>query len=443
MLKNYKVKSLRERKTASLGKWILYITIVFFFIYDCYFLHFSLTSNLIITIFGFFIFFLTAFANKEKRIHDNTLFGIILVLLMFLYALSVQVINSTSDSSFLYNELTRNIVLPFFSSYLVAFLGTKMNLSLRDLCKIMVCVSVIQCVIIMLCFFNESFKEIIMSIQTIGERELNILNANIRSVGLGTRFDWGSFTMSNMMLICSYLYLTSSKSKKRFGYIAIWILQAFSGMLLARSIIIGIVISILLVILSSENIVKKLSFVLKLLITILSSIIIILNLFPDLFIKRSDTFDWMFQYMLHSSNNSGVDTLNTLSEKMYFLPNKLSTLLYGDGLFRDERGYPYMNTDPLIMRYILYWGIPGLLLFFLYIANIVDALKKYVDIYYADEFDNKTLKLFFSLSFILICVIYFKLNYHLIKVLYLYCWYFYFYEYTLLKPEQLSKQRKD
>ena len=102
-----------------------------------------------------------------------------------------------------------------------------------------------------------------MSIQTIGERELNILNANIRSVGLGTRFDWGSFTMSNMMLICSYLYLTSSKSKKRFGYIAIWILQAFSGMLLARSIIIGIVISILLVILSSENSVKKLSFVLK------------------------------------------------------------------------------------------------------------------------------------------------------------------------------------
>ena len=96
MLKNYIVKSLRERKPASLGKWILYITIVFFFIYDCYFLHFSLTSNLILTIFGFFIFFLTAFANKEKRIHDNTLFGIILVLLMFLYALSVQVINSTS-----------------------------------------------------------------------------------------------------------------------------------------------------------------------------------------------------------------------------------------------------------------------------------------------------------------------------------------------------------
>ena len=409
------------RKVKRIGAYTVYFCLMFLFIYDCYFKHFTFTTNNIIAFIGMLI--LPFYLVNNHTIQRDTLTCLSLFVGLIIYSLVVQMINGTSDRSFLTNELVRNIMLPFFSSFLLAFCGRKLINNFREICRLMVIESVVQCLIILAAFFNSSLKTLLINMQTISQRELNSLNAGIRSVGLGTRFDFGAFTMSMIMILTCYLYITAENTREKNIYTIVLFLQTISGLFLARSIIIGVVVSIVFILASNKNFIEKVGIGFKTISLVLILVALVISVFPNILVKYSKSFSWMFQYVLKDSGYTGSDSLKAISEEMYFWPGSMKTCLFGDGVFQSSEGIPYMNTDPLYMRYILFFGIIGLLLFIAFYASVVNKMKGMKNRVCINSMLNNSFSLMTTMLFLTAMIVYAKLNYHFFKIFFFFIWF--------------------
>ena len=409
-------------------KYLAYLFVFFFFFYDCFFSQVNYSTNSILGYVGIVIFFVFNIKTKVIKMTKRDFYCLFLFFIMIFWAIMVLFFNNSLDLTFIRNEIIRNIVFPFFSSFLVAWLGRKIIKDISDYHRIILLVSVIQCIIILCCFVLPEFKEYIISIQTISAREILSLESGIRSVGLGTRFDFGSFTMSVALFSTSYLYLTTTSSKEKNILIIIYILQVISGLFLARSISIGLIISLIFILIFDRKIIKKIRFIFFASIIVLIIVFSILIIFPEFITKYSDTFKWMFQYIPNNNTYSAnsPNTLKTIFEDMYFLPEHFKTWLIGDGIFSNSIGNAYKGTDPLYMRYILYWGIPGLTVFIGFLSSCVIKLRSNGMHCFVDIKDEKVYRKYLLLMFLLCCTVYVKLNYHFFKILFLIGWFIYF-----------------
>jgi hypothetical protein len=400
----------------NIMKFAFLLVLLFFFLYDVFFSFLPTTTNVILGALGvgFFPFLLT----KDVKRFDNFPMIFLFFLCLCVYAFFSLSINHSQDYSFIQKELVRAVVLPFFAAYFVALFFSKY--SHRFLLNLILLVSVIQCSIIILSFFNSSIKEFVVSFQQMANREESLLTYGFRSVGLGIKFDIGSFYLSITMLISCYLYLLSG-SKKNI-YIAIWLIELIAGMMLARSIFLGVFFSLLFLLLFEKQFTKKMKIIMLFL--LFAAALMFLFLFsPDFYSRYSDYLNWIFQYVIESDHKS--DTMKALSERMYFLPDDLSTYVFGDGYFQTEKGHPYRGSDPFYMRHILYWGIPGLLLYVSLLIVLIQKLKK---IFLNNQECNSFFIDFLNIFLVLIFCIYLKLDYHFFKIIFLFYWFFLFKE---------------
>jgi O-antigen ligase len=59
---------------------------------------------------------------------------------------------------------------------------------------------------------------------------------------------------------------------------------------------------------------------------------------------------------------------------MYFIPENLKTWIIGDGMYTTDTGSPYMLTDPFYMRALLFFGIPGIMLYLSFLFIVIRRL---------------------------------------------------------------------
>ncbi len=405
---------------------VIFAIIFFFFIYDCYFKHFISTTNTYFSFIGIVLFII--YSPYLKKISKTDIYHILLFGIMLIWALIVMLYNGTRDYSFIRNELIREIFFPFFSAFFIALIGRNIIKSFYELLKLINILGSIQSILIILAFLFSEIKDWIISLQTIAERELAILDVGIRSIGLGIRFDYGAFTISVIMIFTCYLFINCENEKEKNYYIFSFFLQMIAGALLARSIIIGILFSCIYLLLIYKKWNRTLIFLFKILLLVLLLVICINLFFPELLIKYSKTLSWMFQYIFPDSSYQGGNTLNTLFTEMYFQPKEFKTWIMGDGLFQNSNGYAYMRTDALFMRYLLFWGIPGICIFIIfYKVNVLEVKKSYKnDFIKNNKFDINTFTLLFEILFFMYMIVYIKLNYHFIKYIFLFLWFLYF-----------------
>ena len=407
---------------------LLWLVVLFLFVYDCYFYGLNLTSNLYLAMMGIPTLILYLLMKRKFVLRKNDIYIIFSLFLLLFWSFFVILINNSTDYSFIENEILRNIVFPFFAAFIVALIGKNFIKSVDHLFKSFVIISSFQSVIIISSFFISNIKKFVMSIQFIGEREMNILNVGIRSLGIGTRFDYGAFTMSIVLLMIVYLYSIEEKKSRKNLYIVLFGLNSAAGMLLARSIFVGVVLAIVYLIIANNNFNIKLGFIFKFGMLISLVVFIIFIFFPDFVEKNINTINWIFQYFYDSSSSlNSNDTVKTLFGKMYFFPSDFKTFLIGDGIFTDSTGVPYFNTDPLYMRYLLYGGLPCLILFVTYLNFWIKKIKKIFMVNSKNKKSMRKILLFWVFFFIFCLTVYVKLNYHFFKVIYLVNWLLIFY----------------
>lgn len=143
-------------------KYLAYLFVFFFFFYDCFFSQVNYSTNSILGYVGIVIFFVFNIKTKVIKMTKRDFYCLFLFFIMIFWAIMVLFFNNSLDLTFIRNEIIRNIVFPFFSSFLVAWLGRKIIKDISDYHRIILLVSVIQCIIILCCFVLPEFKEYII-----------------------------------------------------------------------------------------------------------------------------------------------------------------------------------------------------------------------------------------------------------------------------------------
>lgn len=403
---------------------LLYLLIFFFYVFDVNFSFMPVTSSVAIGFIGAGLM-IAYMLRKNIDIERKSIKVICLMVMLALCWLASVMYNQSADYSFLIKEMFRNNFLIFTGAFLMAFLCSDWNINVRDGLKCFVFVSTIQCVIILICFFVPAIGTSLRSLQSIDERVVVALDDGIRAFGLGAGFDRGAFIMSFFLIITCYLYLTCGEDEKRWKYIIIYILQAFAGLLMARSIVTGIACSLLYMLLNSKKGFVVFKFVLKIAAVLGSLIAAVMTIFPDLLQRYKKTVVWLTEFFNTEKLAAAGKTTNTLNtlEGMYFAPEKFSTWIIGDGYYLGPNGHPYMTVDPFYMRYLLLFGVTGIVIFLAFIIALVVILKADGSDYYGEAAEHKNAyNLMLFVLFLQQLVVYLKVDFHFYFIVYYLIW---------------------
>nr|WP_314266251.1 hypothetical protein [uncultured Moellerella sp.] len=187
----------------------------------------------------------------------------------------------------------------------------------------------------------------------------------VRGLGLAGSIAFGlAITMGFLSYIFLYWSICFSDFKSRTIFF-IFIFCFFASMSAGRTAILGILMSILFLDKKIYNIsfyIKFQKYIILTLIFFIISYYWMINV-PDLTIILDRYMSYVFQaYINYTETGSfAVSSLSTL-HNMYFIPDNLMTILFGDGKYTNSDGSYYMGTDGGYMRFMLYFGIIGSLI---------------------------------------------------------------------------------
>lgn len=399
---------------------ILLVTLYLFHISFKPFPYFFRT-RLILTIIA--IFFLLR--KRKFVINLNVLKVVLWICASLLPIVLTSLINLYFETWFIQNMVLTLIFL--LSSYGIVKLMYSWHgdqFSVNDLLKYIIWSVFVHNLIATLGFVIPSFGNLLNNIQNQDENSLIVINSIVefqsRFIGLGIGSFFTGGVITSLGLLCTSVLIVSEKNKsKALRYILIFMFISLTGMFIARTTLIGLLLSFAFIFSPFFKLTfTKLSFIKNirnrslLIISFLT-----MTMIPILYIGinqliESSAFVHAFELFL-SSNGESSSTNEMM--KMYIFPKELKTWFIGDGQFMDGSGY-YMGTDIGYLRLIYYYGILGACLFLgqqLYCIYLVRKLSNDVIIS----------KLFFFLA-IFILIINFKGIGDISYFLYLFLWFY-------------------
>ena len=354
--------------------------ILFFYIYSIQFIGvpFGIGTRVFLGVLGF-LYFISEIVIKGKTFNfDRRFFSIFASLFLICFVSMVSLIyNGTKDVEFLL-KYPVSIIIIVFASYFV----TKLTLFIKDEDRFSIlidlCINVVlfQSILSVLMFLNSPLRDFLNSIQINSELELRLLEETIefRLVGFGAKFfEAGYINGFALMLIATMIKWNDLGRIKVLKYAIIFLVIFVLGMMMARTTIIGFLLAIIILFwpngkknkLSSVN---RSKFLLYILIISIIVIIVVFYMFPELKESFELAFNFGFEMFINYFDSGRFESISTNKlEEMYVWPSSVKTYIIGDGLYTDViNGTYYMKTDVGFLRLIYYFGIIGMLSYFIF-----------------------------------------------------------------------------
>lgn len=305
----------------------------------------------------------------------RTVFMLGITFLLICVALLSCYINGTHDLTFI------RVIIGFFLSFLGAYFvitclsASYTKISFQLIAQYIIVAATLQVILALLMFLVPAVRDLVTPVLDQGEFIDDLLQSakEFRIIGIASNpFAVGLTNCLALMLICTLIRTEKSRIKVAlytFGYCIILSI----GSMMSRTTIIGGAISLIILfwpeaLITGKLSTKMLTFLLTIVIIVMAVYLIILLLPPDILEGLSAASSYGFEVFINYINGKGVqsDSTNELQE-MFIWPSKMQTYLIGDGLFADPKdpvSY-YMGTDVGYLRLIYFFGIPGMLLFFI------------------------------------------------------------------------------
>lgn len=291
-------------------------------------------------------------------------------LLLALVAVLSCLINSTADYS------ACKIIVQFFLT-LLACIGLRIvigtDISLDDFVALLVAAVDLQ-MIISVCFFVAPSVETALS--SIIEMDSLFSDAvdsyNFRLHGLGVGF-FGASVQNALTLL---LIAINCRKKKTF-YLISYIIITFVGIFMGRTVLVGVLVSLPIMI---YNFADR-----SLVLSLFSSFLIFGLLYiVFVYIKNSNNyqlsglFDFGFELFNNYEKYGTLYTTSSAGMLDLSLLDNFDNMLIGDGLFVNplDKNYYYKDVDNGYLRSILYYGFLGLFLFLIGIFKIVKIIAQ-------------------------------------------------------------------
>lgn len=349
---------------------ILSHLLVFFYIYPVKFVFFSLSSRIVLSIFGF-IYLIYKHSNIFN-IPISQFYKYLFLLFISIWSFFVVIYNNSEDYEFLTYPLS--ILLILLASF---FISNIIKTSKKDYffltTNLIINVVIIQVFIALLMFLIPNFGELINSLTYISDSESMKLEEALefRLVGLGSKF-FGSGIVNGfaLMLITFSIRNYNLNNKYLIRYSIKYLIIFTLGMMMARTTIIGFLLSFFILFFKNNILIKKTfvkiySFLVYLILLPLFISFFVFTYFPNSLKSIELAFEFGFELFINYFENNSLQTKSSnILKKMIVLPNEIKTYLIGDGFYIDpvNKTY-YMRTDIGYLRLLYYFGIPGLLLY--------------------------------------------------------------------------------
>ena len=279
-------------------------------------------------------------------------------LVMFCYILMISFFRQNIEVTFILFYLEKFILLPVVIGWVVVFLA---NSSFDLVKKAILYALLFQCLVIVMNLLVPETKGWVASYAKLpGAAEMY----PFRTLGIT-----GFLSYSNGFLLFMAFYIlegTKSSYVKTFLQSATFLIAvAFS-----RSSI--VIYAIYLCIRSFSDLLRmKLD---KNILIFILALVLAITTFIFLFSSyiSAAILEWIFDIFLSVFRGEIPSGISALDDQIWLPPD--GTLIFGDARFKNEYGGYYENTDVGYMRYILYFGIIGLILHFVIIFSTFTSL---------------------------------------------------------------------
>lgn len=332
--------------------------LIFFYIYNIGFfiLPSFFKTRLIIGLLGVFYYW-------GKHVFHVKIRNIIYIYLFFLlYSGFVSVCNAQFDTWFIV-YVVRNILYLLGAVYVVDVLIHRYNISFNRLLYLILSVILFNNIVSFIGIIFPPLQKLIVEFQGLSDVQLiqTMMEGHGRSIGFGDgNFFFGGIFSGLGLIITVYL--------RRIGYIktilsvCFFVTLLITGVFLARTTLIGLISILFLFVGRNEYKRRCLFFYLNALIVV--SVVIMCIFF---FAKDVINIEWAFEIVISYFEKNSFETGSTNHLKeMFVFPETLKTYIVGDALFEEASGAYYMQTDVGYLRLLFYWGIGGLILFWIF-----------------------------------------------------------------------------
>ncbi|MDH1689970.1 hypothetical protein [Acinetobacter junii] len=351
-----------------------FFSFLFIFVVNLKTLFFSFPIFYFFAPLGFLLFLKDILITKlviKKQIIVFFSFLLLAVLANFISYLTNQ------DGDFLYlRQVYLYILISFFYAYfLIKLFFCMKNHSLDKLILFFLVVVATQLLVSFILFLNSSLFDLFFSFfdTAIGYTGVNTVDDfnEQRMIAIGNPF-FGSAIVNCFSLIILAIQFKYTDYKK--SYIVLWSIISILGIASARTTIIGVLISFL-VILSGYR--KSFKYIAGILILAL----VVFNFLYFTNERVQTIIDFSFSFLFDFRNSQASDSTGELMQMLNVLPNNVKTWLVGDNFFQDGNGYYYKGIDIGYSRIIFANGILGLIVF----------LLMHFYMFYQVKFDKKNL----------------------------------------------------
>ena len=241
--------------------------------------------------------------------------------------------------------------------------------------KLIVYVFIIQSIISILSFVSPSVKEMISHFQFKEDADLaDESYSGFRGLALSGRLYFEFAASCGLVVIYQFKRILESKTIG-FKELLLLLLLVICGFFAGRTSLVGFGVGFGLLLVMKRSVNFKISFILKFLFLLCLSFISLIIVLP------SQISDFIFEHLLpwvfdvfiklHETGSTedsvSFNGLNQMYENVVITAQEW---LVGSGIYTEPSGRYYGHVDAGYLRQILYWGIVGSIISFLYTINL-------------------------------------------------------------------------
>ena len=356
----------------------------------------DVNTKMVLAVFGLFIFFYDLIRNPNKSVSKDFFILSLIAISISIWALVSVIFNHTQDYAYTSYIMSLWVWLGGAFFVISCIRQTHGDVTVELVGNYLIGVCVFQCILAYLMTLSPSLLNFVNSLM--GESAAFMGQSENRLYGLGAALDPAGLRFAAILIITCYLAFKSAQ-KEELGkltlYLTAVIIITVIGNMISRSSIVGIILGLLLILWMlvfnrDRKSFNPKPFLIVLFLALAAIFICVFFYQTNLGFRSNLRFGFEGFFSLVEKGRWEVRS-NEILKNMVVWPKTLKTWIIGDGYAINPAGDPnflgevtggfYMGTDIGYLRYIFYFGIPGLIMMssiFVYSTIIcINRLRKY------------------------------------------------------------------
>jgi hypothetical protein len=316
------------------------------------------------------------------------------------------VLNNTRDFEFVKYPLSITFIL--LACYFLHFLIKKVHkkITYEIIMRYIMVAVLIQVLVSLVSYLSPQVNTFLIHIQNLNELDTSKIEETgaHRFIGFGSTF-FGAGLINGFALMVIAVLLKDKRLSgiKIFMYSMTFFIILLLGVMMARTTLVGFGFALLYLFMPSFHINRstlrnRWMFLVYLLIIPVIGIGLLYTFSPGTISELTAVLNFSFELFINYSQTGQFSTASTTAlESMYVFPHSFKTYLIGDGQYYlipgDRSSAYYMHTDVGYLRLVYYFGLTGMLCYFLLQYFVIRNAK-------LRNAQNKNFVRFLSLSFL-------------------------------------------